>query len=191
MNLTQQGRANRPGEPSGVLDRVVSPEAIPAIIELTDRKPLGHRVPGWVKPESLFFVTICAAKRNGAPLLAAGRGARLIASVLHVHEAGAWFARLFLVMPDHVHGIFAFPMENTMAKRVAAWKSYTAKTLGIEWQERFFDHRLRSNESPTEKALYIRMNPVRAGLVSSPEAWSFVFDSSVEDGSAGTPRPTF
>jgi hypothetical protein len=62
--------------------------------------------------------------------------------------------------------------------------------MGIEWQERFFDQRLRSNESLAEKAGYIRMNPVRAGLVGSPEAWTHIFDPLVEPGSAGTPRPT-
>ena len=174
-----EGRANRPGEPADV------------IRPYPTRKHLGHGVPGWVKPDSLFFITVCAATRIGQPLLTTDRGQHLLGSVKHLHEAGAWYARLFLIMPDHVHGIVAFPSDTTMANRISSWKGYTAKALGIEWQERFFDHRIRSSESLQEKCSYIRMNPVRAGLVARAEDWGFVFDPSAELGSAGTPRPTY
>jgi putative transposase len=36
---------------------------------------------------------------------------------------------------------------------------------GPVWQEEFFDHVLRSNDSLAEKIDYICQNPVRAGLV--------------------------
>jgi len=48
--------------------------------------------------------------------------------------------------------------------------------LGIGWQRDFFDHRLRKNEAYLEKAAYIRMNPVRAGLVASAEDWPYVWE---------------
>ncbi len=35
---------------------------------------------------------------------------------------------------------------------------------GPWWQERFFDHVLRSAESYREKGEYVQQNPVRAGL---------------------------
>lgn len=54
------------------------------------------------------------------------------------------------------------------------WKHFTARTLGIEWQRDFFDHRLR-HRSFVEKAHYIRMNPVRAGLVEKLEEWPYVW----------------
>ena len=64
-------------------------------------------------------------------------------------------------MPDH--GLISFPAETALASRVAAWKGYAAKTFGVKWQDRFFDHRLRTEASADEKAHYIRANPVRAG----------------------------
>ncbi|MEI6862132.1 MAG: transposase [Verrucomicrobiota bacterium] len=151
----------------------------------------------------MFFIAINAAKRGGTPLLAGHTAAGLIASVRHLHDRGDWFARLFVVMPDHVHGLISFPSDQALAQRIAAWKGYTAKSLRVEWQQRFFDHRLRNDESLNEKAHYIRMNPVRAGLVAQADAWPHVFDAfqlaalvlTVEPvdnhGSAGTPRPTF
>ena len=56
-----------------------------------------------------------------------------------------------------------------MRQVVFKWKEYTAKELGLRWQRDFFDHRLRDDENRTEKAHYIRMNPVRAHLCRTPE----------------------
>jgi len=41
------------------------------------------------------------------------------------------------------------------------------------WQEGFFDHLLRSDESHAEKWEYVRQNPVRAGLCHQPEEWPY------------------
>ena len=171
-----EGRANRPGEPSWPV-----------------RQPLGHGIPLWVKDGAYFFITLCTRERAGQPLLQGDLPARLIESVRHLHLVGRWYARLFLIMPDHVHGLVTFPPDIGLAAQVAAWKGYAAKKLGVVWQERFFDHRIRNNDSLDEKAYYIRMNPVRAGLVERPEQWPYVFDDMAADarfGSAGTPRPT-
>ena len=42
-----------------------------------------------------------------------------------------------------------------------------------EWQPGFFDHLLRREESLSEKWIYVRNNPVRAGLVNDAAEWSF------------------
>jgi REP element-mobilizing transposase RayT len=166
----------------------VSPDHVSP--ELPRRKPLGHATPPWVREGATFFVTICAASRGGAPLLRGGVAQALVASVQFLHRRADWFARLFMVMPDHVHALVAVPPDTTLALRIASWKGYTAKALGIEWQARFFDHRIRSDQSLEEKAAYIRMNPVRAGLVGESERWPYVLDAFAPYGSAGTPRPT-
>jgi REP-associated tyrosine transposase len=44
---------------------------------------------------------------------------------------------------------------------------------GRVWQEEFFDHVLRSNESYSQKWEYVKENPVRAGLVKKSEDWPF------------------
>ena len=54
-----------------------------------------------------------------------------------------------------------------------------AKRLGwahaIVWQENFFDHRLRTDETLGGKADYILQNPVRAGLAKNIEDWPYVW----------------
>ena len=36
-----------------------------------------------------------------------------------------------------------------------------------------FHHRLRRDESYSEKWDYVRMNPVRAGLIADPDRWPY------------------
>ncbi len=63
-----------------------------------------------------------------------------------------------------------------MKRTVTDWKRWLAADAGIEWQDGFFDHRLRAEESFDEKAHYIRMNPVRAGLVEDWTEWKYTWD---------------
>jgi putative transposase len=51
-----------------------------------------------------------------------------------------------------------------------AWSVAEEKPI---WQRDYFDRQLRNNESYGEKWEYVRQNPVRAGLVKSPDAWPF------------------
>ena len=71
--------------------------------------------------------------------------------------------------------LVSFPSAKPMARVIAEWKKFIARTIGIRWQRDFFDHRLRKEENFRAKEDYIRMNPVRAGLVSKPEDWPYVW----------------
>jgi REP element-mobilizing transposase RayT len=59
---------------------------------------------------------------------------------------------------------------------VERWKRYAARKAQVTWQRDFFDHRLRHDESFIEKASYIRLNPVRAGLTVRTEDWPYVLE---------------
>ena len=131
------------------------------------RKHLPHDVPGWVADGALYFITIHAAKSGNDQFTQAETGTILLEAVQHYHDSHRWFARLFLLMPDHVHALLAFPREESMRRVVADWKRYTVRRGGVRWQRDFFDHRLRSDESWELKAGYIRTNPVRKGLIAA------------------------
>jgi hypothetical protein len=47
--------------------------------------------------------------------------------------------------------------------------------LRVHWQEDFFEHRLRNDETARQKGDYILANPVRAGLVAKPGDWPHVW----------------
>lgn len=80
-----------------------------------------------------------------------------------------------MLMPDHLHALLSFPSDQTMVSVIRSWKRYTAKQLDIIWQSGFFDHRIRNDENSEEKAHYIRMNPVRKGLVNDASDWPYVW----------------
>ena len=70
-----------------------------------------------------------------------------------------------------------------MSRTIQSLKGFLAKELGIEWQKNYFDHRLRNDAVLEEKAQYIRLNPVRAGLVEDPEQWPFIIEAESPTGS--------
>jgi REP element-mobilizing transposase RayT len=83
-------------------------------------------------------------------------------------------------MPDHIHLFVAMPAIGiTLSEWIHALRTVVGKKLlrlGVQkphWQEGFFDHVLRSAESYAQKWEYVRMNPVRAGLVKDPDDWPY------------------
>jgi hypothetical protein len=68
------------------------------------------------------------------------------------HERFLWHCRLCLLMPDHLHGIMAFPREPGMATTIKNWKKFVAGKHGVDWQRDFFDHRLREHHELEESS---------------------------------------
>jgi putative transposase len=139
------------------------------------RKTLPHEIPPWVSNGSEYFITVCT-KPRGVNQLCQPDVAEFLKNTLLFYQArNELWVHLFLLMPDHLHAILSFSPMIGMQKSMSKWKHYAAREKGINWQRDFFDHRLRKDESFVEKAHYIRMNPVRAGLVDSPESWPYVW----------------
>ena len=136
---------------------------------------LYHSVPAWVPDGACFHIRI-RAEWNSPSLIAPEVADPLLDSVRRYHKLGKWYCRLFLLMPDHSHGLFSFPRHLRMGEVIGGWKSFHAKRLGIPWQEGFFDHRLRNDHALEEKAAYIRNNPVVKELCATADEWPWVID---------------
>ena len=141
------------------------------------RISLTHLAPPWVKDGSLFFLTICCEERGQNQLCEKVVAESLFEAASFYMGRSEWFIRLMLLMPDHCHALVSFPSGVEMSKVISNWKRFTAKKTGINWQKNYFDHRIRNEESWEEKATYIRMNPVRKGLVSTPSEWAWVLEN--------------
>ena len=141
------------------------------------RKHLPHEIPLWVDPgKETYFITINCYKRGRNQLARKEIAEPLFDTVRHRQEKFLWWPYLFLLMPDHLHALLSFPPSGQPLRRVVStWKEWTAKQLGLAWQDDFFEHRLRREESRREKADYILENPVRKGLAVRPEDWPFVY----------------
>jgi len=95
----------------------------------------------------------------------------LLRTARYYHEIGRWWCDLFLVMPDHLHALLAFPREPGMSTTILNWKRYATRFLGASWQENYFDHRMRTEKEASEKWWYIRNNPVAKELCENINDW--------------------
>jgi REP element-mobilizing transposase RayT len=122
---------------------------------------------------TIVFVTVCTKDRR--PWLACEESHRLLVEVWR--KADAWLTGRYVLMPDHLH-LFAAPrdLRFTIERWLQYWKSQFTKAHKHEdwvWQAHAFHHRLRQDESYSQKWLYVRENPLRAGLSSDVEAWPY------------------
>ena len=85
----------------------------------------------------------------------------------------------YIIMPDHLHLFvcgdpeFLLPPWIGALKQALAKAAHRSKSAGQIWQEGFFDHLLRNDESMGQKWNYIRENALRAGLVDRAEDWPY------------------
>jgi REP element-mobilizing transposase RayT len=127
-----------------------------------------------------YFITVCVDGRK--PVLAQQAVVDVLVSEWSsAMERHNWAVGSYVVMPDHVH-FFCTDTEAgvVLSSFIGKWKEWTSKRLkrecgitGFSWQKGFFDHLLRSPESCSEKWDYVRMNPVRAGLVEHADDWPY------------------
>jgi putative transposase len=139
------------------------------------RKKLPHTIPQWVDGGSCFFITINCEPRGRNHLARVGPGDAVLAAAAYYHEQLRWHCRVMLLMPDHSHGIVAFPRDPTMGQTIENWKRFLSRNHKIDWQRDFFDHRLRNHHELAEKLDYILKNPVRKGLCERAEDWPWVY----------------
>lgn len=82
----------------------------------------------------------------------------------------------YVFLPDHLHLFVRGGPEFSLGKWIKALKRTLLTAMKTEgesalWQPGFFDHLLRNDESYSGKWEYVRNNPVRHGLVASPDDW--------------------
>ena len=97
-------------------------------------------------------------------------------------------------MPEHVHLLLSEPerallanaiqsLKIAVAKRSAATREFDGKHSPL-WYKRYYDRNIRSYTDFLEKLRYIHRNPVKRGLVETPEGWlwsSFCHYATGED----------
>jgi putative transposase len=132
---------------------------------------LHHETPPWVKTGALFHIRIRAVAIQRRALISADIGPALLRSTRRYHAAGSWWCELFLLMPDHLHALLRFPPARGMSEVMRDWKRGAARLQKVEWQENFFDHRIRTSAEGLAKWHYIRRNPVVKGLCADEDDW--------------------
>jgi len=141
-------------------------------------KRLGRRHPAegvliFRDQPTIVFVTVCSRKRR--PHLANDSIHNALTDSWRATTA--WLVGFYLIMPNHVHLLCAPNDEDhKIEERVSYWKRRLRRQLRTSealFQAHSFHHRLRRDESYSEKWDYVRMNPVRAGLTADPDHWPY------------------
>ena len=88
------------------------------------------------------------------------------------------FLRAFVVMPDHWHALLALNEQWTLPRFMHDMMSFVgAKTSALlkrhatQWQDGYYDTRVKTVKQFEFVTYYIEQNPVAKGLVDRPEEW--------------------
>ena len=123
---------------------------------------------------NIFFVTVNAKDRVEWMNQTAVQSALV---EIWRDEAKAWRVGYYLLMPDHLHLFCApFDLHFGIDQWISFWKRQFSRRYpneAWEWQRRAFHHRMRDRIEYEEKLAYVRENPLRKGLVKTPEDWPF------------------
>ncbi|HVC48506.1 MAG TPA: transposase [Terracidiphilus sp.] len=126
------------------------------------------------KAEALHFITFSCFHR--LPLLEAPGAMDVVEAVLEKTRA-RHEARIcaYVLMPEHVHLLMNEPTSILVAQFLKALKQVTSRKLrGARdqfWQDRYFDGNIHGEAARSEVIRYIHRNPVKRGLVASPEEY--------------------
>ncbi len=146
-----------------------------------------RRLPHYQKDDHPLFVTFTTDRRWTLPA-----EARDIVLECCLKENSRKFdLHAAVVMPDHVHLIYS-PLRRedgwghtipeimkTIKGRSARQINVALKRAGPVWQEEFFDHVLRSNDSLVDRVEYVCQNPVRAGMVRTAAEYRWIWRGRV------------
>ena len=127
--------------------------------------------------ERTFFVTIVAWRR--VPIFRVEARARLlIEALLGYRDQKKYLLHEFVIMPDHVHLLLTPASDISLERAVQFIKGgYSYRLRSVEkiqvWQESFANHRIRDFADYRRHCEYVRLNPVRAGLVRDVMAYSY------------------
>ncbi|MBR4188575.1 MAG: hypothetical protein IKQ55_01275 [Kiritimatiellae bacterium] len=134
-----------------------------------------HERPGDRRPV-ILFVTAVADHRQPvfahpdahACLLDAWRAAK------------DWLVCRYVIMPDHIHLLCcpgALPVPD-FHRWMKYWKAKVSFSFPLPhsrplWQRQCWDTQIRAGEHFSAKWEYLRANPVRKGLVATPNDWPY------------------
>jgi len=127
-----------------------------------------------------YFVTICTYAQM--QVFTVEGHIRIVSTILQeISKAEGFLLWAYCFMPDHLHILVESLHEESDFRRFVKlfkqksgyqWRRPSNQKL---WQKDYFERVLRREET-TEKVIgYILNNPVRRGLVSSPEEYPFSY----------------
>jgi putative transposase len=170
---TQQNNNSNKG---GLVAQVSSPVQF---FQVTRRN-----LPHLQEPGRVYFLTWRC--RDGQMLAPEERGL-VLATLLHYND-DKWKVYAAVILPDHVHvlvqplphsggGVYDLAEVVHSVKRFSVYQINKRRSAnGSIWQDERYDRIVRDEAEFLEKWNYIRNNPVRGGLATSPEDYPWLYE---------------
>jgi putative transposase len=139
----------------------------------------------------LHFIT-CSWYRRLAKLGTARARDRILSILEQTRERYRFVVVGYVVMPEHIHLLIIEPEVGNPSIVMQVLKQRTARALLPKikrekagqgrlfdrgatrapfWQARFYDFNVWTTKKRVEKLRYMHRNPIKRGLVESPELW--------------------
>lgn len=125
---------------------------------------------------------------RGSCLLGHPTCARIMVETLLFADGSRYQLHAWVVMPNHVHVLVRQDQHHPLSGIVQSWKRHSSREirrLGYDvnrqaasphagiWQRDYWDRYIRNDRHFSAVEEYIHLNPVKAGLVATPEDWPY------------------
>ncbi|HET7711370.1 MAG TPA: transposase [Thermoanaerobaculia bacterium] len=154
-----------------------------------DRSVYRRRLPHYQSRHKDYLVTFCTQDRWVLPDVARSIA---LSHIIVIHRK-LMFLHTATAMPDHVHIVIS-PLDGPdgnaygIAEILRRIKGTSSRSInraldrtGPVWQHESWDHELRNDESLRQKCEYVANNPVRAGIVTRPEDYPWLWRQWLDD----------
>jgi putative transposase len=155
-----------------------------------------RKLPHYQWTDKTYFITFATRNREILPPHARD----LILETCLIGNGKQYQLDAVVVMPDHVHLVLA-PLEDeagpiSLPEILQEIKSISAHRInkylgrkGSLWQQESFDRAMREVENTLGKMEYVLGNPVRAGLVTNPFDYRWLWTASTGEGARASKTP--
>jgi putative transposase len=111
----------------------------------------------------IYFITTCTFSRR--PILTSEKIAKILTEEWRsAHDRHGWAIGRYVIMPDHVHFFCSAELAaKSLPVFMQAWKQWTSKRMAIMSCDQL--------RATVRSGIYVRENPIRAGLVAKIEDW--------------------
>ena len=122
-----------------------------------------------------YLVTTVTAERRSLFQVTA-TAELLLNTILDYRTQGKFLLHAFVIMPDHFHALITPAPDVSLEKAMQFIKggfSFRLKSKRDVWMRSFNESQVSSEEKFLNCMRYIEENPVRRGLISTPEEYPY------------------
>lgn len=153
-----------------------------------------RNLPHWQLPGATYFLTWRASRER----LLEPDDRTIALNAIRFWDDQKWRVFAAVVMPDHVHALVRpLPLNaadvaavefHNLSELTRSVKGYSSNRInrrqghaGTFWQDESYDHIIRDDREFEETWAYIIYNPMKAGLVETPETYPWLYQTGRMD----------